>query len=100
MFDKLKDVIDASGVSGPETSLESNVNIFVNASLIIASGVSFAMLAVSMIQLVISEGDPKNSEKARTAVLWSACGLALSVILYSLRTFLLTWIGLDKTKFY
>jgi len=58
------------------------------------------MLAVSMIQLIISEGDVKNTEKARASVLWSAAGLVLSIILYSLRNLLLTWIGLDKTKFY
>jgi hypothetical protein len=92
---ELKKVITQSGVSGPNTSLESNVSLAVSVAITLAFGVSLVMFAVSMIQFITSRGDPKNFEKAMTAAFWSAAGLVLSISLIYLKNIILSAFGLN-----
>ena len=92
---ELMTTLKESGITGPDTDLESNVSLIVNVALFLAFGVSFVMFAVAMVQLATSTGDPKRVEKPRDALTWSVVGMVLSLALLTLKKVFLNLLGVD-----
>jgi hypothetical protein len=97
---QLKSVLTKSEVTGPTTTLESNIGLVVNVALILAFGVSFAMSAVAFIQLATSAGDPKRVEKTKDALTWSVVGMLVSLALITIKNVVVNLLGLEGANLY
>ncbi len=67
------------------------------ANLMIGAGVSIAMIALvyAFILFMMSEGDPKNIQKAKNAALWSTVSLAVSLLAVAIKSALFSTVGMQ-----
>jgi len=94
-FDKYYNIMNFAPQGGQYTEVQSFVYLVANAFVVIAVGISVAMLAFGFLQIATSSGDPKSVEKAQRALLWGAVGLLVSLLAFVLKTVLLNAAGVS-----
>ena len=80
---------------GQYTEVQSFVGLVASTFVVIATGISIAMLAFGFLQMATSSGDPKNAERAQRAILWGAAGILISLLAYVLKRVLLNAAGVS-----
>lgn len=82
------------------TDVGVTLNKAANFLIIIAFGLSFVAFTFSLIQFIMSRGDPKSMEKPKNAVTWSVGGMVLSLAVFGLKGLLFDLLGLDRNIFF
>ena len=88
-FDKYFNIMTFAPQGGQYTEVQSFVGLVANTFVVIAIGISIAMLAFGFLQMATSSGDPKNTERAQRTLLWGAVGMLISLLAYVLKIVLL-----------
>ncbi len=94
-FNKYYNIMNFAPQGGQYTEVQSFVYLVANAFVVIAVGISVAMLAFGFLQMATSSGDPKNAERAQRAILWGAVGILVSLFAYALKLVLLNAAGVS-----
>ena len=68
--------------------------------MFLAFGLSFVALAFSFIQFIISNGDVKNLEKAKTSLLWAGIGMFVTLLAYTAHRILINTLGVSGLESY
>jgi len=90
-------------LGGRETSygdVASLVNLVIGVISFIAFCISLATLAFGFIQMITSQGDPKNLEKARRTLFWSIAGMVLATAIFALKNVVIDLFGIGSVTFY
>jgi hypothetical protein len=98
MFDLLEQSIKSFATGDKAVRQFSDVNSVVialaNVFILIGFGLSIISMAVAFVQFVTSAGDPKSTEKAQTALVWSAISAVVSLSAFALKTILINIAGI------
>lgn len=95
MYHYLQGVMGGTAGAGSNiSSVAGFVTILANLFIIIAAGVSFISLTLSLIQYITSTGDVKAVEKAQRGVLWGLIGLVVSILAFTIKNVIVSSAGI------
>jgi len=88
--------IKDSGIPDPGFEFSELLTVAVNLVTVIGFGISFIMLAYSFIQFVVSTGDPKRTQKAQQAMMWSIIGMLVISLLQGIKYLIKDFLGVQE----
>jgi hypothetical protein len=74
-------IIDPNEVNVPKTNLSGNGKIteLLNYSFGVLAAICFLVIVIAGVQFVLSSGEPQKVNTARSAIIYAAVGLAISL---------------------
>ena len=96
LFSTISFIDPAPGVS----TVGDIVNVAANVAIIIAFGLSVVAIAVSLIKIVTSSGDPKRADSAKNSLLWGVIGAFFALIAHAIKGILLDLTGVPRDIMY
>jgi hypothetical protein len=84
---------ESGGGSDSIETLGELLGTIINILMGIGFAVGFLALAAGFLQLVLSGGDPKATEKGFSTIKWSIIALVLTVLVFILKSILLNLFG-------
>ncbi len=101
-FDNLQLVIGNSGIGGVSPfigdsySLYSVIYLGVNVVIVLAIGISLIAIAYSFLKFIMSQGDPKAVQEAKTSLTWAVIAFLIGVFTFTIKTIVMKLFGINS----